>query len=116
MDPIIANVRKCRQYGKRGDYPNLIETAERILVQLGTEVGASQSPRQRIEILLARASASAYKGYGLMKLRNYATALPVLEEARQLQEQALSFDTKACLLYTSPSPRDGLLSRMPSSA
>ena len=24
--------------------------------------------------------------------------------------------TQACLLYTSPSPRDGLLSRMPSSA
>ena len=24
--------------------------------------------------------------------------------------------TEACLLYTSPSPRDGLLSRMPSSA
>ena len=26
------------------------------------------------------------------------------------------YDPKACLLYTSPSPRDGLLSRMPSSA
>ena len=26
------------------------------------------------------------------------------------------FDIKICLLYTSPSPRDGLLSRMPSSA
>ena len=25
-------------------------------------------------------------------------------------------DVKNCLLYTSPSPRDGLLSRMPSSA
>ena len=25
-------------------------------------------------------------------------------------------DTEVCLLYTSPSPRDGLLSRMPSSA
>ena len=25
-------------------------------------------------------------------------------------------NTKTCLLYTSPSPRDGLLSRMPSSA
>ena len=25
-------------------------------------------------------------------------------------------DAKRCLLYTSPSPRDGLLSRMPSSA
>ena len=28
----------------------------------------------------------------------------------------IDFDTRACLLYTSPSPRDGLLSRMPSSA
>ena len=26
------------------------------------------------------------------------------------------FDVVGCLLYTSPSPRDGLLSRMPSSA
>ena len=26
------------------------------------------------------------------------------------------FDAYTCLLYTSPSPRDGLLSRMPSSA
>ena len=32
----------------------------------------------------------------------------VLEEVNEL--------VKACLLYTSPSPRDGLLSRMPSSA
>ena len=29
---------------------------------------------------------------------------------------ALAQNIKACLLYTSPSPRDGLLSRMPSSA
>ena len=28
----------------------------------------------------------------------------------------LSHLSRACLLYTSPSPRDGLLSRMPSSA
>ena len=30
--------------------------------------------------------------------------------------EALSVALYACLLYTSPSPRDGLLSRMPSSA
>ena len=30
--------------------------------------------------------------------------------------EAVPKDAKACLLYTSPSPRDGLLSRMPSSA
>ena len=30
--------------------------------------------------------------------------------------QRFANNTRACLLYTSPSPRDGLLSRMPSSA
>ena len=30
--------------------------------------------------------------------------------------QILKDQSKSCLLYTSPSPRDGLLSRMPSSA
>ena len=30
--------------------------------------------------------------------------------------QSFNDDTPNCLLYTSPSPRDGLLSRMPSSA
>ena len=31
-------------------------------------------------------------------------------------KKSVSVDLKTCLLYTSPSPRDGLLSRMPSSA
>ena len=31
-------------------------------------------------------------------------------------KKAIQWMGKACLLYTSPSPRDGLLSRMPSSA
>ena len=31
-------------------------------------------------------------------------------------KKVLLVDTDPCLLYTSPSPRDGLLSRMPSSA
>ena len=31
-------------------------------------------------------------------------------------ESQLQQDARTCLLYTSPSPRDGLLSRMPSSA
>ena len=30
--------------------------------------------------------------------------------------EAVAFISGGCLLYTSPSPRDGLLSRMPSSA
>ena len=31
-------------------------------------------------------------------------------------ERVIEYAVKGCLLYTSPSPRDGLLSRMPSSA
>ena len=40
------------------------------------------------------------------------------EQATELVQAARSEanEIKACLLYTSPSPRDGLLSRMPSSA
>ena len=43
--------------------------------------------------------------------------LNVLTERGQVKGfDAVKFRFKGCLLYTSPSPRDGLLSRMPSSA
>ena len=44
---------------------------------------------------------------------------PTKNDVMNMQDLAKTFDlkfTKGCLLYTSPSPRDGLLSRMPSSA
>ena len=40
--------------------------------------------------------------------------VPVI--GNQLQQVLMNLMINACLLYTSPSPRDGLLSRMPSSA
>ena len=43
-----------------------------------------------------------------------AKAAQLYEKVKE--KETLSDDTKTCLLYTSPSPRDGLLSRMPSSA
>ena len=51
-------------------------------------------------------------------------ASPVAAEAKdllrpaavRLRAEPLAGKTETCLLYTSPSPRDGLLSRMPSSA
>ena len=39
-----------------------------------------------------------------------------LRPAHLTQLRSIIDDPEACLLYTSPSPRDGLLSRMPSSA
>ena len=48
----------------------------------------------------------------LMTVKNMSTGI----EASVTGESLNSGDPAVCLLYTSPSPRDGLLSRMPSSA
>ena len=42
--------------------------------------------------------------------------LPPLLKSREERQQKISADREACLLYTSPSPRDQRGSRMPSSA
>ena len=47
----------------------------------------------------------------------YANYLKYLERARTEALSTIGLSNlQICLLYTSPSPRDGLLSRMPSSA
>ena len=66
----------------------------------------------------------------MRKVRDYDAELKALgDKARQLKAKRVeqlgalvaatgadALDAETCLLYTSPSPRDGLLSRMPSSA
>ena len=64
----------------------------------------------------------------IARRRHDRKVLPQLDELRKLAgsrqslaedlvaKQTVVFDLKACLLYTSPSPRDATLSRMPSSA
>ena len=42
--------------------------------------------------------------------------LKIVEGKLEVTATDLEIQIKTCLLYTSPSPRDGLLSRMPSSA
>ena len=44
------------------------------------------------------------------------TALRLLAGFENPDQGTIEMHNKVCLLYTSPSPRDGLLSRMPSSA
>ena len=65
-------------------------------------------------------------GKGLQKLRAGALEpeelTPLVSDARELYDRLTLLRFKAhefsydCLLYTSPSPRDATLSRMPSSA
>ena len=52
----------------------------------------------------------AAKGYYGARRKLFGVALQAVEKASAYAYR------DSCLLYTSPSPRDGLLSRMPSSA
>ena len=68
----------------------------------------------------SRRKKGIYTRQELIKKHGLATFHPDPEENRKLQEtkgKDIDFrEQYGCLLYTSPSPRDGLLSRMPSSA
>ena len=57
----------------------------------------------------------AAKGYYGRRKNTFKTAKQAVDKARQYAYRDRRV-RKRCLLYTSPSPRDGLLSRMPSSA
>ena len=54
-------------------------------------------------------------GVGIAQGLSFGLKLPLIGVS-SLMVLAEGLGSKACLLYTSPSPRDGLLSRMPSSA
>ena len=68
----------------------------------------NQSPRNTYESAMAKQSL----GFStpMMNTSTY------VRQHSMLYPQTPIVTTRACLLYTSPSPRDGLLSRMPSSA
>ena len=58
---------------------------------------------------------SSYLSYAMSVI--VSRALPdVRDGLKPVHRRILFAMYKGCLLYTSPSPRDGLLSRMPSSA
>ena len=56
------------------------------------------------------------KEFAKMVGAKYAIAITSATHGQDLILKALEIKDCDCLLYTSPSPRDGLLSRMPSSA
>ena len=70
-----------------------------VLVLVGSFMASQVLIRDNTDILAARVGSLAAR---------VSLALDMHE--------AYAYNTLACLLYTSPSPRDGLLSRMPSSA
>ena len=58
-----------------------------------------------------------YATFGTKELsRNILTALEMRKACLMSNHGQVAFGKNFCLLYTSPSPRDATLSRMPSSA
>ena len=53
---------------------------------------------------------------GVLRLGSGLTYTEAMQAPLAARLPALAEASRTCLLYTSPSPRDGLLSRMPSSA
>ena len=53
---------------------------------------------------------------GLSSANGFSSNADEIENASRLFNNVVIQPVQTCLLYTSPSPRDGLLSRMPSSA
>ena len=69
------------------------------------------------EDLVTKAFYETLKKLGYSKTDYFISVLGCNDKKmRKLNLMFRSKDTSTCLLYTSPSPRDGLLSRMPSSA
>ena len=70
--------------------------------------------------LIRQATRGNVEAYNLLISRWEKRVYNYLLRLTRNREDALDLTQdvflKACLLYTSPSPRDGLLSRMPSSA
>ena len=92
-----------------------------------TRVLGFESLFDRLQTLSESSSRSSYPPYNIRRDGNdifveVAVAGLTKEDLDiELAEGILSIsyagpNTQVCLLYTSPSPRDGLLSRMPSSA
>ena len=92
-----------------GDAPppvGLHGALDRMVADVEREIGSALADMSRSEKQQAIARLDAQ---GAFLLRGSAEAL-----ASQMEVSKVTL--YACLLYTSPSPRDGLLSRMPSSA
>ena len=85
---------------------NLIDTPGH--VDFGYEVSRSLAACEGVILVV-----DAAQGIEAQTLANCYLAL---ENDLEIVAALNKIDLPACLLYTSPSPRDGLLSRMPSSA
>ena len=86
--------------------PSPVEEAEPVAMKIEKPKKRQMSEKQLAVLAAARAK----------RMQNIADRKQAKEAAAGQPKATKTKKKKNCLLYTSPSPRDGLLSRMPSSA
>ena len=103
---------------KKGDVAPLVLNAAQTILNDAVTKQLEAEGKVRVIILKARQQGlSTYVGGYLYFTASQNKARKALVITHHSDSTRALFDmTKRCLLYTSPSPRDGLLSRMPSSA
>ena len=91
-----------------------IDKKEKAVVVIGSGPGgaqvAYQLTKQGIPVVLLEA------GRRIMKEEYVNEEWPAFSQMAWLDKRTMSGNARICLLYTSPSPRDSRVSRMPSSA
>ena len=99
-------------FSSLGIDPKLLEAIDALGFQSPTEVQQKAVPilieKETDIVVLAQTGTGKTAAFGLPMLQKIDT--------NSRTTQGLVIAPTSCLLYTSPSPRDGLLSRMPSSA
>ena len=117
------DLRERLQLGRRQETVLAFEAAQQALKDLATRQQALEAQEQRDAAAMASAREQLNTAAAeLSTLQEQVKALgedqllAVQAELAGLDTSSRELDRQACLLYTSPSPRDGLLSRMPSSA
>ena len=107
IEILDANTGKKRPASTLSGGENFLASLS-LALGLSDEIGA-ENGGIRIDTLFID------EGFGTLSKEFLANAIETLEKLSK-EDRFIGLISHVCLLYTSPSPRDGLLSRMPSSA
>ena len=86
------------------------------VIKKAKESDKTRKFQQSIEMILVFKDIDVKKGFAISETIQLPKKMSKSASVCIIAAGDLGIKAKNCLLYTSPSPRDGLLSRMPSSA
>ena len=110
IDSLIDQARKAQQnYEANG-------TQDQFDLASHAAAWALMEPSRNAELAELAVSKTGLGNVTDKITKNHRKTLGLLRDIKGQKSYGLVKHSPVCLLYTSPSPRDGLLSRMPSSA